>query len=495
MIRNFCLIVLVVQVVLTRVAYAQESDYAINMQYYYDSLTKKNFEIFGIDWSLPPTAKLLMEQGLKSISVGDWKLALNYFSDIIEIDSTFLPAYYFRYSCFQIGRKVRHKEMAGNDFKYVIDKLSHLNMEIYVDFWNKYDPNKANARLKHTSIEIAPPFFLLSDHLVKRQKFLKVKALDSLRMALSYLISARPWEALEFVHKSNSNNYSALEIYLRAFSNQLVNRHDSAFALYTRLIELDDHNIEAHENLARYKFYLNDKDGVLHHLTKLTAIAPDSPSVWRFNGILKIRLHEYANGIKDISKYLRVDSMDSEALKHRGIANFEMRNYTFSIIDLKRAIKINRNDLEAFFILSDSYLKIGDQRRSLQVLHDAKRTFSFNQQLDLFKADKLIAFNKISQAREIIDRVERIVSINNFNKKYTYQINSLKCKIFLQNGENEKALDSINLFIKSDGEQLDYLLTRAKILIQLGKKYEAGEDLQKLIKINHREALSIFRNL
>lgn len=437
-----------------------------------------------------------MHSGLNSLAKGNWKPALKFFNQVIEFDSTFLPAYYFRFSCYEIGNKLSFSnEKTIKDFNYVIKKLSKSNREIYMDLWDVYVPNKTHSRKNNPLLEIAPPFFLLSSYIVDHQSELKAESFDLLKESASSLLAARPFDALTLNSKAQNIELSTSGLYMKAVTFQLIFQHDSAFYFYNELLKKDERIIEAHENLALYKHQLNDRIGALKHLISLNSIEPNSPIIWCFSGMLKIQLQDYYGAIVDLTKYLKVDSVDFDCLKQRAIAAYEVKDYSSSLKDLDRAIKISNHDLDIFLYQSENYLHLGDSSKCIKVLLDAEKVFSFNQQLDLFTADKLVEVNKTRQAQEIVDRVIRVLLLNNFNKQYLYQANVIQCKIYLRKGNTKKAIEELNSFIKRDGEQLDYLFLRAKIFLLQGEKDKAKADLEKLIGADFKPALNLYQGL
>lgn len=477
-------------------SYAQRNDLHGNSKKDFNNSIRENFDELGFEWALPQPAQALMHSGLNSLAKGDWKPALNFFNQVIEFDSTFLPAYYFRFSCYEIGKKVSFSnEKTVKDIEYVFKKLSKLNREIYMDLWDVYVPNKTHSRKNNPLLEIAPPFFLLSSYIVDHQGELKAESLDYLKKSASSLLAARPLDALTLNSKAQNIELSTSGLYLRAVTFQLIFQHDSAFYIYNEMLKRDERIIEAHENLALYKHKSNDRNGALKHLISLNSIEPNSPNIWRFSGMLKIQLQDYYGAIVDLTKYMKVDSADFDCLKQRAIAEYEVKDYASSLKDLDRAIKISNHDLDLFLYKSECYLSLGDSSKCIKVLLGARKVFSFDQRLDLFTADKLVEINKTRQAQEIVDRVIGVVLHNNFNKQYLYQANVIQCKIYLRKGNTKKAIEELDAFIKNDGEQFDYLFLRAKIFLLQGEKEKAKADLEKLIRADFKPALTLYQGL
>ncbi len=502
MLQMIRLLILVVAISTTGQAIAQRKDVPGIKREYYSNTIKKNFERLGIEWKLPPQGKDLMHNGLNSLGKGEWRRALKLFSQVIEFDSTFIPAYYFRISCYEIGEKLLlingglplSTDKTFKDVDHVIKKLSRSNMRIYMDLWDVYVPDNVHSRKDNPLLEVAPPFLLLSNYLVAHRAELNPESFNYLKKSASSLLSGSPIDAIALNNKALEIERSTSGWYMKAFAFQLISQHDSAFHLYNKILTKDDRVIEAHENLALYKHQLNDRSGVLRHLSYLNNIEPNSPDVWRFSGMLKAQVQDYYGSIQDLTKYLEVDPKDIDCLKQRAVSAYEVKDYSSTLKDLDRAMKISRN-VDIFLYLSETYLAMGDTSKCIQVLRDAEKIYPSHKQLDLFTADKLVEVNKTRQAQEIVDRIIKVVTDNDLNRGYLYKANAIQCKIYLRDGNQAKALQSLNSFIAIDGEQLDYLFLRAKIFLSQGEKDKAKIDLEKLVKADFGPAVALYNSL
>jgi tetratricopeptide (TPR) repeat protein len=474
---------------------AQKADFQNDTNQEYNDALRENLEKLGVNWPLPPSAQALMNSGLNLLVNGEWKPALDFFTQVIDLDSTFIPARYFRYSCYYIGNKSSNKQ-AYKDFDYVRDHVNPSFQKTYMRLWNIYIPNKFHPSRTNSTTQIFPPLLLLSDYLLQHRSSVKAESFEYLRQSASAILAGRPHDAFRINNQAQNIESTSCGLYLKALTFHLNAQLDSAFYFYSELIRIDNRVIEAHQELAFFKQLINDNDGALQHLNYLNSLELNSPYLWRYCGMMRFQLEDYHGAIQDLTKYLQVEPNDFDCLKKRAIAAYEVKDYNSSLKDLIRAEEIFDKDLDIFLYQSENYLHIGDSIMCIKILQNATKTFSFNQQLDLFTANKLVEVNKIRKAQQIIDRVSAIVLLNNFNKEYLYQARVIQCKIYLKSGDTQRALDALNSFINKDGEQMDYLFLRANIFLVLGEKDKAKSDLEKLVKqTDFKPARTLYNSL
>jgi tetratricopeptide (TPR) repeat protein len=461
----------------------------------YDTATKENFKKLGFDWALPLPIQEAMDDGLQSLSAGDWKLALKSFDKVIEFDSTFIPAYYYKYSCFEISKRRLSQEEYKNLILVNEQIPNYSDRDIYMDLWDLFIPNKQYPRRNRFMLEIAPPLSNLSKYLVEHLGDANMESSPYLNRGLSFIMTAKPKEALIQINKAIKIDSSICSLYLKAMTFQFMTRHDSAYFFYEKILKKDETIIDAHENLALYKNQIGNKIGALHHLNCLNKLHPGSSSVWHFSGLLKVLLQDYYGAIIDLTKYIKLDPENFDCLKQRAVAQFEVKNYNGAIHDLESALKISNKNLEVYLYLSENYFQLGDSAMSIKVLRNAEKLYYFDQRLDLFTADKLVDINKVVRAQEILNRVTRGLSSEKPNKSYLRQSNLIQCKIYLKKGTPEKAIERLSSLINIEEEHDDYLLLRAKAFLMSGNKTQAKADLEKLMQNNFKPAIDLYNSL
>ena len=454
----------------------------------------ENLNKLQFDWSLPPNINNKFEMGINLLDNRDWENALNAFNEVIEYDSTFSPAYYFRSKCFDMGKKTKVQQITGQ-MNFFLSRYSNSNTNLFTDIWDLYLPSHQLVRNNIPLFEIEPPLFKLSQYLIMNKHKVKESTFYLLKSSLASLIAARPKLALTQVKKSQEIELSVSSLYLEAVIYQFLSKYDDSFLLYSKVLEQDSSVIEGHENMALYKLRLGDKIGVLKHLNILKKIEPDSRSISRFSGLMKIQLQDYYGAIIDLTQYLNVTGKDFNCLKNRAIALYEVGSYDESLKDLDLALTIYDQDLDVYLYKSNNYFELGDKESCVKTLFAAQEIFSFDQRLDLFTASRLVEVNELKKAQEIVTRVIAVINRNNFSKDYLNKANLIQCQIYLKKGNVEKALKSVTKLIEKDRDYLDFQFFRAQIYLANGENEKAKNDLERLIDAKYEPAYGLLQSI
>jgi tetratricopeptide (TPR) repeat protein len=454
---------------------------------YYLERTINNFKELGVDWDIDPAARGLFENGLNSLKAGDQKSALKLFSEVIDIDSSFLPAYYFRHRCYALAsqRNSKYAAACNNDFHHVASQLPESNVP-FLDLWNTYATTHERRRPTGASPEVAPRFFLFSTYLKENRSYVSTESFNLIKKSASALLSGRPANALAFNNTALKLDSSICGLYMKALIVKSIGQHDSAFYFYSKCFSRDESIIEVRENLAKYELLLNNRPAVLMHVNFLNNLKPNSLAMAQFCARLKMEVADYDGAIFNWSKILQRDPANYYCLRQRAICNFRIGNYHEALKDLYTAGAIIRDDLDVYLEKSENYLRLGDSTQCIKVLYDAKKYFTISPALDFYTADKLVEVNRVSEAQALL---------NQASKDFSVQANTIQCKIYWKRGKVDKAFAELDKLISTDGEQVQYLFLRARLYMERGEKEKAKSDLEKLVKGGYEPATSLFQKL
>lgn len=134
-----------------------------------------------------------------------------------------------------------------------------------------------------------------------------------------------------------------LEAYTyRADVYKRQSKYDESLRDYQRIIELNPNQPTAYYNLALiYKEYYDKNNEIKYlnqvrlNLDKAMQNDPQNVSFYKLNATLHILEKDYAKALDDYNKILEQDRQDYRTLMHRGIAYFNLKEYTKAFNDFQ----------------------------------------------------------------------------------------------------------------------------------------------------------------
>ncbi|MBL7852013.1 MAG: hypothetical protein JNN04_14015 [Cyclobacteriaceae bacterium] len=442
------------------------------------------------NWAKATEQERWMNDGLDSLKGGNWKVASALFTGVINDDPSSFPAYLFRSGAYYLGGR---KEWSDRDAQFIQEQLGR-NVHAFSKLWAQY------ASIQSAESEQWLPFFegfLPIDGLIRyvaeNRTTIDQESFELVRQGLFLMLVGKVDESISQANVVLSTKPNSLAYYLKAAAYQILLEPDSAATSFERLLLLDRDVVEAKAYLVNHLSIKGDLNGAKNYLLQLAENSLVSVDLARFTGVMRMRVLDYEGAEHDLSRYLREFPDDIEATKQLAIARMHLGKYKESIEGLEGLLKVADLDLDIYVSLSDSYFFIGDTAASVSVLRKASRKFGFNQVYDLYFADRLVDSKDLKQAQSIIDRVIKVVKLNDFPSEWLKRAEYIQCRIYLQKGQAEMSQVRLNQLISADGEKSEYLFLKARILIVMNRKEEARDILSWLSERKYLPAL-VFSN-
>jgi tetratricopeptide (TPR) repeat protein len=161
-----------------------------------------------------------------------------------------------------------------------------------------------------------------------------------------YKLQAKYDEAIADYNKAVALKPDYILLYTnRANIYKLQSKYDEAIRDYETILQLDANNARAYYNMALiYKEYYNKKHDIKElnqvkvYVNKALDRDPENADFYRTRAELYSLEKDYTKAIDDYNKIMQLNSQDYRALMDRGIAYFQLNDYTNAYIDFNECI-------------------------------------------------------------------------------------------------------------------------------------------------------------
>lgn len=236
--------------------------------------------------------------------------------------------------------------------------------------------------------------------------------------------------------------------------------------------------------------YLNRLDGnyeaSLRDLGAAEKLAPDNASVWAHRGMTLASLKRYDEADAELTRFLESGSGSSAAFAERARVRKETGRKEAAIEDYTAAIRLDPN--------VDLYVERGRLQDGLGRAEEAATGYREGV-LRLGNAVILIdALIRCEMRQGKTDEALKLINEQLEKAAVKTDWYLLRAEVFEQTGDHMEVLSDLNLAMAEADQALRRrntainLLSRAKVLIALGRMSEAREDLQRAVDKSPRFA-------
>jgi len=274
------------------------------------------------------TIDQLISRADSYVSQNRWLHAIQIFDQILDIDETYLPAYYAVAEHY-IGQ--RHLDSAEN---YLLDA-------------HDVDPKDERT------------LFLLGNVSVIRNE---------------------PKKALEWYQKIDIKNNSSAELtYNMGLANMRLSQLQEAVDYFLKAIEHDPFFPRIHEILAEAYIQLNQLKEASECVKEAIRQDPTSPHGYTLTGHVFIRRGLTRRAKESFESAIQLDAKNAQAFHGLGMTLLQMDEIDEGINKLEKAVELDPKNLPIRMDLSMSYIRSNRFSDALSQLKSAEQSFPKNQ--------------------------------------------------------------------------------------------------------------------
>ncbi len=356
-------------------------------------------------------AKKFFKTGDEFYKAGNFKDAINQFTNAISVNPEYKEAYFMRGKAYII---LKNFDKAVDDLNRAII-FEPQNEEIFYNLGVTY--NNLN-KYKEALDDLNHATFLNKKYIpAYQEKIISLMALDQNYSALKVSDTALALEG------------SARNYYLYGLVTQNLNSAQKAEWAFTKAIKEDKKYIDAYVALAILQAnYLNKPEEAMVHCNEALKMEPNSISALIARSKVYIKILDYRNAIDDLSKAIVINPDNEDLFLLRGIYYQEFKQHQNAIDDFNKVIDLDPKNAEALYKRANSYEEISDFKGAIkdyQTLvqlseYDVKAKKLLKQSKDRLYELKRESNNPVITIQDPAPKDKKIIEIP--NNKHVVQI-------------------------------------------------------------------------
>ncbi|MCX8174522.1 MAG: tetratricopeptide repeat protein [Thermoplasmata archaeon] len=271
---------------------------------------------------------------------------------------------------------------------------------------------------------------------------------------------------------------------LRSFKNHIgltaekarlliaAGRHQEAEEIVEGLIEQEPENLEYLKLLAELKLSTGDYAGAIGVLEKIIRIAPDEPAVLRNLGIACFRAHRFEDALKWSSKSIDLhDAQDVREIAARSA--LALRRYDEALKHIEVLVKNNPENPEYLVVMGEVLAGLHRFIFALETYNRALRI-----QPDNLNAwyGRALALAKIGDVGEALNSIEKAIGYGK-----TGEALKLRAKLLSELGRYEDALRAYEELLASEPGNPELLVEKGITLARMKRDTEAEQVLLQVV--------------
>jgi tetratricopeptide (TPR) repeat protein len=442
-------------------------------------------------WNISPEAQKALNVGLTEIDEGNYAIALQHLNDVIRLQPSFWPSYYYR----GVAYKMRGVyDSARMDFEYC-SRISIPNIQSHLQLGQLYQMEKLylNAR----------------DHYEKCLQLDNTNFEAQLQLGNIDLETGNERGAMKNYDKSialDPNNPAPYV--MKGILKLSARKHKEALAFLDRALQADSTYRQG--LLCRGLYYMYEKkyDEALRDWDRLVQYDPENYMFILFRGLLNVELQRYDYAFNDLRKAVlfheqnensfrgqqtlqdkQIDvqlatryairfsyGLNEQALTHfkKGFCLFLSQLYPKAIDEFKKAEMIE-GSATVYYLTAVAYEHSGKHPEALDYYTKALRLDN-----DIFDAHKKRAIYR-TELKDWAGANADYVDMLRLQpeSKIVYKFRGLSKVGF---GDLVGAVIDLSTYLKSDSTDVDVLINRAHCQEQLGALKLAAKDYREAVR-------------
>jgi tetratricopeptide (TPR) repeat protein len=408
----------------------------------------------------------LFKQGLSNFSRGDYRTAIDYFSQALRINPDFADAYHYRgLSRYHKGDRLG----AIKDYSQVI-RINPENAEAY-----------CNRGLMQAELNE------------------RWGAMQDYNQALQ----------IDPKHIKTFLNRSAMRLELEDYQGGIADCND--------VLNINPNLPKAYLNRGMARFELEDYQGSLSDFNQVLQINPNIAEAYFNRGLSQVGLENYQEALSDFNHSIQLNPNYTQAYLNRGYTRLQLGDNDGSIEDFDQALRLDRPAAQAFFsqitpTLTDD-LNTGDaenQQLAKGLVIQGYRRYelgeyqaalnAYTQALEL-DPNNIEAYNRRSTVRSALgdyqgalEDIEKAKSLSVVPEQSPQPNSGITLKDYcqrgvdkLQNGDFAAAISDFNQVLQMYGNDATVLTCRGLAYRRSGDNERAIEDLQAAAQLFYEQ--------
>lgn len=382
---------------------------------------------------------------------------------------------------------------AGADENIIISDLARIHLylgdegaifalsDIGLNTQNKFEISliKATTAFNINDDELAEKYYKEALSILPDSK----RALQSI--AYFYLFTDRAEQAKIYISSlSEIDNNDQRTLHLQGQLAKRNNKDELALNYFQKAYELAPNDPLIQRTLANAYISVNDTENAKEVVEVIIKQTPDDP----FALLLFGKLMETSSKVMDQEVFVKInqklslipDEIKSERAELSfvmALATYMSGHYEQAVTELESYLIKNRRDINAIGILADTYMKLGQDFKALNLLDKNQPLIKDNLQLNLLLCNLYIDSPRSFKCELLLDEIQQIYGEKNPNLVFS------RIQALLERGQNKEAL---SLFETLFSNQIDpvSMYTGVELYRVNGMLEESMKKVDALIQLN-----------
>jgi tetratricopeptide (TPR) repeat protein len=332
-----------------------------------------------------------------------------------------------------------------------------------------------------------------ANYLITNGYGLHERSFGLLKKGYCLLLAGDARGALEEIRKAETLEPSATVFFLEALAYEHAGDHRSALQYYTKSLEKDNDNFDAHKKRSVYRIELNDWKGANEDFDHMFRLHPKSPATYRIRGLGRSLQHDYRGAIDDLNMFMKTDSTDYEVIRTRSVCLSLIGDKARSNDDLRRLLNFHRGS-ELYEEIATNYLSLKDTAKAIETWREYAYVRPSSSIPHMALAKIYIKQKNWDSLKVEIERLLPLIS-NNYHAKEYSEVVFWDGLIDFEQSSYEVAILKFSKSLKSDGSNLNAKYFRAKAYEKIGEVKKALSEFKELKKSGYSDSATLYESV
>lgn len=329
-----------------------------------------------------------------------------------------------------------------------------------------------------------------ANYLITNGYGLNENSFSLLKKGYCLLLAGDPKRALEEIAKAERIAPSGTVFFLKALAYEHSGDHRSAFEYYTKAIERDTDNFDAHKKRSVYRIELKDWKGADEDFNHMFRLQPKSPVTSRIRGLARSHQNNYRGAIEDLNNFMKTDSSDYEVIRTRSLCLSRVGDKEGSNEDLRRLLDLHGGSA-LYEEVASNYLSLKDTVKAIEIWHKYSDLRPYSSIPHMALAKIYITQKNWDSLRVEIERLLPLIN-NNYHAKEYSEVIFWDGLIDFEQSSYEVAITKFSKSLKSDANNLSAKYFRAKAYEKIGEMKKALAEFKELKKSGYSDSASLY---